>query len=128
MSQNQIPILKKTNIDFSNPIFINAEAEEKKISTTEDDWDVNLGFNSTYGECYDENSFIAGQRLTPEIVAKMKYMMTCAETLDPTKMGECVKFAKDNNLPVVEKRPENADSSKDESPENLVITKSSLLA
>ena len=115
--KNQIPILKKTNIDFSNPIFINAEAEEKKISTTEDDWDVNLGFNSTYGECYDENSFIAGQRLTPEIVAKMKYMMTCAETLDPTKMGECVKFAKDNNLPVVEKRPENADSSKDESPD-----------
>ena len=28
--KNQIPILKKTNIDFSNPIFINAEADEKK--------------------------------------------------------------------------------------------------
>ena len=114
--KNQIPIIKKTNNDYANPIFINDESVDKQDSSIGDDWDVNLGFSSVYGECYDENSYIAGQKLTAETVAKMKDMMTCAESLDPLKMKNCSEYATAHGLPVVQKRPADADEKKDESP------------
>ena len=113
---NQIPIIKKSNIDYSNPIFIVDDTVQKAESTLGDKWDVNLGFSSAYGACYDENSYIAGKKLDPSIIEKMKLMKTCADTLDPEKLGECSKYAKDNNLPIVEKRPEDAKDEDDATP------------
>ena len=114
--ENQIPIIKENNIDYRNPIFINDETVEKQNSIIGDEWDVNLGFSSVYGVCYDENSYIAGKQLDSNKIENMKKMMTCAETLDPEKMTECSKQAEKLGLPVVEKRPINAKDEDDQSP------------
>ena len=103
---NQIPIVKKTNVDYSNPIFIVDDEVDKKNSSIGDKWDINLGFSSSYGECYNNQSYIEGQKINDEIVKDMQKMKTCAETMDQIKMQECVNYAKDKGLPVIRKRKE----------------------
>ena len=114
--QNQIPIIKETNIDYRNPIFIDDEYVHRVDSSLGDIWDVNLGFSSHYGICYNEDSYIAGKKLNSNIIEKMREMKTCADSGDPQKMTECSKHATELGLPVVERKPSSAKDEDDESP------------
>ena len=114
---NQRPHIKESCGDNRNPIFIEEETQtvNKSIGS---DHDVNLGFSAVYGVCYDENSYMNGTKITPEIKKHMQSMMTCAESLDPVKLTNCSKWAVEMGLPIVKKRPDTVDDEKDPTPKD----------
>ena len=115
---NQIPIIKEDNTDYRNPIFINDETVEKVDASIGSEWDVNLGFSSVYGVCYNKDSYMNGTKLTEQIVEDMKEMMTCAATLDAEKLTECSNWADERHLPIVKRRPDSINDTNDPTPDD----------
>ena len=113
---NQKPIYKKHNVDYSNPIFVDADQVETVPPSKGDNQDINLGFSPVYGVCYDENSYIGGQKLDANIIQRMQEMMTCAATLDPEAMTNCSRRATAEGLPIVKRRPNDVDDEHDTTP------------
>jgi hypothetical protein len=68
--KNQRAFIKENNVDYGNPLFI--DDRETVGPELGDDYDINLGFSAVYGECYDENSYMNGTRLTSDMISKMK--------------------------------------------------------
>ena len=56
---NQISFAKESYDDYRDPIFVNFDKYENNID--DNDNDINLGFTSQYGICYDTNSYIGGK-------------------------------------------------------------------
>ena len=110
---NQKPFIKEHLNDYRNPVFLDFKEDLRGIK---DAHDVNLGFNSTYGICYDENSYIGGQKITRDLLDKMYYMMSCSDTEDAQKMSECSKKADIWGLPLVKKRPDDITDADDTTP------------
>ena len=110
---NQKAFMKKHSSDYNNPYFIDWEED---LSDVKDDHDINVGFSAVYGVCYDENSYIGGQKLNSETIKKMYIMMSCSTTEDALKMSECSKKADEWGLPLVKKRPENTKDEDDITP------------
>ena len=114
---NQRPVIKENNNDYRDPIFIDdAEVEGYVDSSIGDDWDVNLGFSSVYGVCYNKDSYMNGTKLNDEIVSDMQQMMTCAATLDPVNLTKCSNWATEKGLPIIKRRPQEIDDDKDTTP------------
>ena len=109
---NQITFFKEKYQDYRNPIFDNFENE----NIVGDDNDINLGFTSQYGMCYDTNSFIGGEKITNEILNGIKEMKICSDSEDAVKMSECSKKADELELPLLKKRPDNIKDENDNTP------------
>ena len=110
---NQRPFMKTSYAEYRNPVFIDFNED---LSDVKDDHDINLGFTSVYGVCYDENSYIGGQKITKDILNKMNIMMSCSTTEDAIEMSKCSKKADEWGLPLVKKRPENIKDEDDTTP------------
>ena len=115
---NQRPIIKEDNCDTRNPIFIDDETVETVDASIGDDWDVNLGFSSVYGVCYNKDSYLNGTKLNDQIVEDMKAMMTCAATLDAEALDNCSKWADERGLPIIKKRPDSINDTTDPTPDD----------
>ena len=114
---NQRPVIKENNVDYRNPIFIDdAEVEGYVNESYGDEWDVNLGFSSVYGVCYNKDSYMNGTKLNEDIVNGMQKMMTCAATLDPVNLTKCSNWATEQGLPIIKRRPEKVDDDQDTTP------------
>ena len=113
--ENQIPFIKESLSEYGNPIFI-PDLVQKAESSIGSEHDVNLGFSSVYGVCYDDNSYIGGQRVTSAILNEMKNMMMCSATENPIKMTECSERAESLNLPIVKRRPDTITDETDPTP------------
>ena len=109
---NQISFVKKSYGDYRNPIFIDFD----KIEDIGDNNDINLGFTSQYGMCYDTNSYIGGVKITDEILDGIKQMKLCSDSEDAAKMSECSKEADKSGLPLLKKRPDNIKDENDSTP------------
>ena len=110
---NQRPFMKKHYSDYRNPVFIDFHEDLEKVKS---DHDLNLGFSSVYGVCYDENSYIGGRKLNSTIISQMEKMMSCSTTEDALTMSECSKQADTWGLPLVKKRPDNVSDEDDTTP------------
>ena len=110
---NQKPFMKDKYSEYRNPVFIDFDEHLEGLN---DEYDVNLGFNSTYGICYDENSYIGGQKITSDLLDKMHYMMSCSDSEDAHTMSECSKQADTWGLPLVKKRPDSVTDAQDNTP------------
>ena len=110
---NQRPFMKKHYSDYRNPVFIDFHEDLEKVKS---DHDLNLGFSSVYGVCYDENSYIGGRKLNSTIISQMEKMMSCSTTEDALTMSECSKQADKWGLPLVKKRPDNVSDEDDTTP------------
>ena len=114
---NQRPYIKESTGDVRNPIFIDdAEVEGYVDSSIGDEYDVNLGFSSVYGVCYDKDSYMNGTKLNESIINDMKAMMTCAATLDPVNLTKCSHWADERGLPYVKRRPDSINDTLDDTP------------
>ena len=113
--ENQIPFIKESLSEYGNPIFI-PDLVERAEPSIGSEHDVNLGFSSVYGVCYDDNSYIGGQRVTSAILNEMKNMMMCSATENPIKMTECSERAESLNLPIVKRRPDTITDETDPTP------------
>ena len=113
--ENQIPFIKESLSEYGNPIFI-PDLVERAEPSIGSEHDVNLGFSSVYGVCYDDNSYIGGQRVTSAILNEMKNMMMCSATENPLKMTECSERAESLNLPIVKRRPDTITDETDPTP------------
>ena len=113
--ENQIPFIKEGPADYGNPIFI-ADEKTKEQPSLGSGHDVNLGFSSVYGVCYDDKSYIGGQKITPDKLTEIKKMVMCSATEDPTTMTQCSKNAEALNLPLLRHRPEEIDDDHDSTP------------
>ena len=102
--ENQKPFIKEKVNDYRNPTFL---PPEENLSGVKDEHDVNLGFSSVYGVCYNEGSYIQGVRINKEISDRMKEMMSCAADVDATKMTECANRLKGLGLPIVKRKPDD---------------------
>ena len=110
---NQISFFKERYDDYRNPIFVDFDNEN---AISGDDNDINLGFTSQYGMCYDTNSYIGGKKITNEILNGIKEMKICSDSEDAVKMSECSKKADELGLPLLKKRPDNINDENDETP------------
>ena len=113
---NQKPIIKTNNNDYRNPIFVDPDKVETVDPSIGDEWDVNLGFSSVYGVCYNESSYIGGQKVTQHIKTRIQEMMTCAATLDPEAMTNCSLQAEAEGLPKIKRRPATVTDEQDTTP------------
>ena len=114
---NQRPYIKENTGDVRNPIFIDdAEVEGYVDSSIGDEYDVNLGFSSVYGVCYNKDSYMNGTKLNESIINDMQAMMTCAATLDPVNLTKCSKWATERGLPYVKRRPDDINDTLDDTP------------
>ena len=111
--KNQRPFMKKSYSDYRNPVFIDFNED---LSDVKDDHEINLGFSSVYGICYDENSYIGGRKLNSDLISKMNIMMSCSSTEDALEMSKCSRKADEWGLPLVKKRPENVTDNDDNTP------------
>jgi hypothetical protein len=102
---NQRPFIKEDYVDYRSPAFENFTED---LEGVDDTYDVNVGFSSVYGVCYNEDSYIGGQKLNSSIVEEMNKMMMCAATEDADLMSECSRRADELRLPLVKRKPENA--------------------
>ena len=114
--KNQRAFIKENNVDYGNPLFI--DDRETVGPELGDDYDINLGFSAVYGECYDENSYMNGTRITSDMISKMKDMMTCAASFNTTKMTECSLQATKDGLPIIKRRPKEITDEKDPTPDD----------
>ena len=105
--ENQKPFIKNRVNEYRNPIFL---PEEEDLTGVKDEHDVNLGFSSVYGVCYNEGSYIQGQKITKEISDRMNEMMSCAADVDASKMTECANKLKNLGLPIVKRKPDNVEA------------------
>ena len=112
-NNNKKPFMKEKYDDYKNPVFLDFDEGLRNLG---DDYDVNLGFNSSYGICYNEGSYIGGQRITEEKLEQIKQMITCSASEDAQTMSECSKKADEWNLPLVKKRPNNIADANDPTP------------
>ena len=113
--ENQISFIKENLIDYGNPIFISS-SKEKESSSLGSEYDVNLGFSSVYGVCYNDKSYIGGQKITPTIQSEIQNMVMCSATEDPVTMTQCSERAEALNLPLLKARPEEIDDEQDTTP------------
>ena len=104
--ENQKPFIKNEVSEYRSPIFLTPE-EPEELSGVRDEHDINLGFNSTYGVCYKEGSYIEGQEITKTIAEKMWEMMSCSADANATAMTECSNKVKGLNLPKLVRKPDN---------------------
>ena len=109
---NQISFVKKKYDDYRNPIFDDFDS----IEEIGEDNDINLGFTSQYGVCYDTNSYIGGEKITGEIKNKINEMKLCSDSEDAVKMSECSKKADESQLPLLKKRPDSITDENDNTP------------
>ena len=109
---NQISFVKIKYDDYRNPIFDDFDS----IEEIGDDNDINLGFTSQYGVCYDTNSYIGGEKITGEIKNKINEMKLCSDSEDAVKMSECSKKADESQLPLLKKRPDSITDENDNTP------------
>ena len=112
--ENQKPFIKEKLDDYRNPVFLDFSED---LNDIQEKHDVNLGFGSTYGVCYNQNSYIGGQKITADKLDKMHLMMSCSDSEDAAKMSECSKQADTWGLPLVKKRPEDVTDEEDTTPE-----------
>ena len=115
--ENQLPHMKKGNSDNRNPEYILNDTITKSPDIG-DEYDINLGFSSVYGVCYDDKSYMNGTAITPGILSGIKYMMSCAETLDPVNLTKCSKESVKQGLPIVKRRPDTINDSLDNTPDD----------
>ena len=104
--ENQKPFIKNYASEYRSPIFLTPE-EPEDLTGVSDEHDVNLGFNSTYGVCYKEGSYIEGQRISETISKKMWEMMSCSADANAEQMTACSNKVKGLNLPKLVKKPDN---------------------
>ena len=116
---NQIPFIKKYKSDYRNPLFIDFD-KQPDISDLDDTYDVNLGFSPQYGVCYDTDSYMNGIKITDDMVATIKEMTACSNTLDANQMTACSKAFdekySDKGYPIIKRRPENTKDEDDITP------------
>ena len=103
--------MKTGNSDNRNPEYILTDTQtvDKNL---DNEHDINLGFSSVYGKCYDENSYMNGTKLNSSIINSIHYMMSCAETLDPAELTRCSQESVQQGLPIVKRRPNDIDDTK----------------
>ena len=111
---NQRAFIKTKSTDYRNPIFI--DDEPTLTADKGDDWDVNLGFTSSYGICYNTESYANGTHLDANKVELIKEMTTCSASLDPIRMTECSRKATEAGLPIIKRRPEAINDTMDNTP------------
>ena len=111
---NQLPHMKTGNTDNRNPEYIREDTTTVD-SNIGDEYDINLGFNSVYGVCYNEGSYMNGTKLTSTMMDGIQKMMSCAETLDPVNLTQCSKESVQQGLPIVKRRPKEIDDELDTS-------------
>ena len=114
---NQRPFIKESTGDNRNPIFIEEDTQTVD-STIGDNYDVNLGVNSVYGVCYDNRSYMNGTKVTDRIVEGIKYMITCAQTLDPEELTNCSRVSVEQGYPIVKRRPDTINDTLDPTPDD----------
>ena len=102
--ENQKPFIKNHVSEYRNPMFLPIEED---LTGVQDEHDVNLGFSSVYGVCYNEGSYIQGTRIDNTILRRMQEMMSCAADVDANQMTECSKRLRDLGLPIVKKKPDD---------------------
>ena len=104
---NQKPFIKTAANDYRSPTFVTPE-EPEDLTGVNDEHDVNLGFNATYGVCYTtEGSYIEGQRINKTIADRMWEMMSCSSEANAEEMTACSNRAKSLNLPKVVRKPDD---------------------
>ena len=113
-NENKQAFIKERYSDYKNPFFLPFEEDLSAIQDR-DDYDVNLGFSSVYGKCYNTDSYIGGKKITEDLLSKMHYMMSCADTVDADTMSACSKNASTWGLPLVKKRPNDITDEEDTS-------------
>ena len=106
--ENQISFFKTSNKDYRNPSFL-ADSDLLEPSETDNN-DINLGFTPNYGKCYNEKSYVSGQKLTSEKVALIQQMETCSDTSDPLTLTQCSNEATAEGLPQIKRKPEGSDA------------------
>ena len=114
---NQLPHMKTGNSDNRNPEYILTDTQTVNENLG-DEHDINLGFSSVYGKCYDENSYMNGTKLNSSIINSIHNMMSCAETLDPAELTRCSQESVQQGLPIVKRRPNDIDDTKDPTPKD----------
>ena len=114
---NQRPFIKESTGDNRNPIFIEEDTQTVD-STIGDNYDVNLGVNSVYGVCYDNRSYMNGTKVTDRIFEGIKYMITCAQTLDPEELTNCSRVSVEQGYPIVKRRPDTINDTLDPTPDD----------
>ena len=116
---NQISFEKKTLSDYKNPLFVDFD-NIKNINDLDDTYDVNLGFTPQYGVCYNTSSYMGGKKVTDDILQTIEEMTACSNTADAEVMTQCSKDFdqryKNNNYPIIKKRPDNATDEDDQDP------------
>ena len=113
--ENQLPHMKEGNTDNRNPEYIKEDTKTVNPSIG-DEYDINLGFSSVYGVCYNDKSYMNGTALTSTMINNIKNMMSCAETLDPEELTKCSKESVKKGLPIVKRRPDTIDDEADDTP------------
>ena len=111
-NENKKAFVKERYSDTRDPFFLPFE-EDVSAFEDRDDYDVNLGFSSVYGKCYNKDSYIGGKKLNDDLVSKMHYMMTCADTVDADTMSQCSQNASTWGLPLLKRRPDNVTDEQD---------------
>ena len=103
---NQKPFIKPLASEYRSPTFVTPE-EIEDLSGVNEEHDINLGFNATYGVCYPEGSYIEGQKINKIIANEMWKMMSCSSEANAEEMTQCSNRAKELNLPKVVRKPDN---------------------
>ena len=113
--ENQISFMKEDYNDYRNPIFSDFN-NIGNLNGIGDDHDVNLGFTSQYGVCYNTLSYIGGKGIDSGILEQIKNMKLCSDSEDAETMSKCSKAAENLDLPLVKKRPDNISDDQDNTP------------
>ena len=111
---NQKPFVKEKLDDYRNPVFLDFSED---LNNIEDMHDINLGFSSSYGICYNQKSYIGGEKITEDKLEKLKFMKSCSDSEDAQTMSECSKKAESWGLPLLKKRPDDITDEEDNTPE-----------